>query len=300
MSGFTAIALDKLPAPDVVEQIDYEQVLSDMVTDLLTRAPELADTIALESEPLRKLLEVCAYRETLLRQRVNEASKAVMLAFAHGGDLDQIAANYQVERLLVDAGDPDAVPPVPPTYEDDASLRRRVQLSFEGFSTAGPEGAYIFHALAADAEVLDASVTSPQPGDVLVTVMSRMGDGAASPDLVAAVEAILSSDDVRPLTDHVAAQSAEIVPYSVTAELTLYPGPDSAVVLAAAETALNLYTQQHHRLGHDITLSGLYAALHQEGVQNVVLTAPTADIVISGHQAAYCTGTTVTIGGTDE
>jgi phage-related baseplate assembly protein len=300
MSGFTAIALDKLPAPDVVEQIDYEQVLSDMVADLLARAPGLADTLALESEPLRKLLEVCAYRETLLRQRVNEASKAVMLASAQGGDLDQIAANYQVQRLLIDAGDPDAVPPVPPTYEDDANLRRRVQLSFEGFSTAGPEGAYIFHALAADADILDASVTSPRPGDVLVTVMSRTGDGTASADLVAAVETILSSDDVRPLTDHVTAQSAEIVPYTVTAELTLYPGPDSTVVLAAAEASLNQYISTHHRLGHDITLSGLYAALHQEGVQNVGLTAPAADIVISRHQAAYCTGATVSIGGTDE
>ena len=47
-------------------------------------------------------------------------------------------------------------------------------------------------------------------------------------------------------------------------------------------------------------MSGLYAALHREGVQNVNLTAPGADIVIDSHQAAYCTGTTVTIGGTDE
>lgn len=300
MSAFTAIDMDKLPAPEVVEQIDYETVLAAMKTDLIARAPNLAETLELESEPIVKLIEVCAFRETLFRQRVNEASKAVMLAYAGGSDLDQIAARYNVQRLLIDAGDPDAVPTVPATFEDDISLRRRVQLSFEGYSTAGPEGAYIFHALSADADVLDASVASPSPGVVVVTVLSRTGDGSADAALLNAVDTTLNADDIRPLTDQVTVQSAEIVTYSVTASLTLYPGPDSVVVLANAQSALDTYISSNHRLGRDITLSGLYAALHQEGVQNVNLSAPIADIVINNHQAAHCTGTTITIGGTDE
>jgi phage-related baseplate assembly protein len=39
------------------------------------------------------LLQVVAYRELLLRQRINEASKAVMVAYAASADLDQIGAN---------------------------------------------------------------------------------------------------------------------------------------------------------------------------------------------------------------
>ncbi|SIQ10895.1 baseplate assembly protein [Marinobacterium stanieri] len=301
MSGaFTAIELNKLPMPDVVEQIDFEVILAEMLADLLSRAPELADTLALESEPAHKVLQVAAYRETLLRQRVNEAAKAVMLAYAGGTDLDQLAANYQVERLLLDAGNPDAFPPVPATYEDDNSLRRRVQLSFEGFSTAGPEGAYIFHGLGADADVLDISALSPTPGQVTVTVLSRSGTGAADASLLAAVEATLSDDAVRPLTDQLSVQSASIINYSVVASLTLFPGPDAAVVLNAAQVALNAYIETNHRLGRDVTLSGLYAALHQEGVHNVELVQPVADILAAPHQAPFCTEVDLSIGGIHE
>ena len=267
MAGsFTAVDLSQLAAPDVVETLDYEVILAAMVADLQSRDP--AFTALVESDPAYKILEVAAYRETIIRQRVNDGAKAVMLAYAGGADLDQIAANYNVERLVLDEGDPDAIPPVAPTLESDTDLRRRVQLSFEGFSTAGPVGAYVFHALGADPDVLDVSVASPAPGDVVVSVLSRQGDGTASAGLISAVDAVLSSDTVRPLTDNVTVQSATIVNYSVTAVLTVLPGPDGSVVLAQSQAALDAYIAETRRLGRDVTRSGLFAALHQPGVQN--------------------------------
>lgn len=298
--GFTAVDLSQLAAPDVVESIDFETILAAMKADLIARDPDLEDTLALESEPITKLLEVAAYRETLLRQRVNEASKAVMLAYAAGTDLDQLGALFGVERLLVDAGDPDAIPPVPPTYESDTDFRRRIQLSLEGFSTAGPEGAYVFHALSADGEVLDASATSPSPGNVTVTVLSRTGDGSADAALLDAVDTVLSAEDVRPLTDNVTVASATISNYTVDATLYFYAGPDRAVVLQSAQDAIDDYVAAQHRLGLDVTLSGIYAALHQPGVQRVELAAPTANIVVDRQTAAYCTGTNLTDGGLGE
>lgn len=299
MAGsFTAVDLSQLAAPDVVETLDYEAILAAMVADLQSRDP--AFTALVESDPAFKILEVAAYRETLIRQRVNDGAKAVMLAYAGGADLDQIAANYNVERLVLDPGDPDAIPPVAPTLESDTALRRRVQLSFEGFSTAGPVGAYVFHALGADPDVLDVSVASPTPGDVVVSVLSRQGDGTAAAGLISAVDAVLSSDTVRPLTDNVTVQSATIVTYSVTAVLTVLPGPDGSVVLAQAQAALDAYIAETQRLGRDVTRSGLFAALHQPGVQNVSLTAPAADVVIADDEASFCTGTNVTLGGVGE
>ena len=299
MAGsFTAVDLSQLAAPDVVETLDYEAILAAMVADLQSRDP--AFTALVESDPAYKILEVAAYRETIIRQRVNDGAKAVMLAYAGGADLDQIAANYNVERLVLDEGDPDAIPPVAPTLESDTDLRRRVQLSFEGFSTAGPVGAYVFHALGADPDVLDVSVASPAPGDVVVSVLSRQGDGTASAELIAAVDAVLSSDTVRPLTDNVTVQSATIVNYSVTAVLTVLPGPDGSVVLTQAQTALDAYIAETRRLGRDVTRSGLFAALHQPGVQNVNLTSPAADVVIADDEASFCTGTNVTVGGVGE
>lgn len=299
MAGaFTAVDLAKLPFPNAVEVLDFEVILAEMLADYQSRDPEF--TALVESDPAYKVLEVAAYRELLLRQRVNEAIKAVTLAYANDADLDQIAARYNVERLLIDAGNPDAIPPIPPAYESNDSLRRRVQLSFEGFSTAGPEGAYLFHALGSDARVLDADARSPVPGQVIVAVLSNVGDGVAPSDLLAAVNATLSDEDVRPLTDQVLVESAVIVNYAITAQLKLYPGPDATVVLNAANASAASYAETNHRLGRDVTLSGLYAALHQEGVQNVVLTSPVADIAVARNQASYCTGITITSVGIDE
>lgn len=299
MAGaFTAVDLSKLPFPNAVEPLDFETILAAMLAYYQSRDPAFSALV--ESDPAYKVLEVAAFRELLLRQRVNEAIKAVTLAYAMEGDLDQIAARYNVQRLTLVEADPDTIPPTAAVMESDESLRRRVQLSFEGFSTAGPTGAYIFHTLGADARVLDASAESPLPGDVVVAVLSNVGDGTAPPDLVAAVNATLSADDVRPLTDHVTVKSATILPYTVSATLTLYPGPDSEVVLDAAQSALDAYVENSHRLGRDVTLSGLYAALHQEGVQDVQLLTPTASIVANWDQATWCTATTVTVGGIDE
>ena len=117
--------------------------------------------------------------------------------------------------------------------------------------------------------------------------------------LIETVAAALNDDRVRPLTDHVTVGAAEILRYEVAATLILYRGPDEEVVRAAAEAALEPYTQACHRLGHDVTLSGLYGALHRPGVQNVRLIAPTADLVVGDGQAAYCSQATITIGGRD-
>jgi phage-related baseplate assembly protein len=294
-AGFTAINLSLLPPPDVLELVDYEATLSAMLADL--RARDSAFDALVESDPAYKILEIAAYYRMLAVQQLNDAARAVMPAYAQGADLDHIAARYNVARLVLDAGDPDALPPVLPTMEGDEDFRRRMLLAFEGLSTAGPVGAYVFHALGADPDVADASVLSPAPGEVLVTVLSRQGDGTPSGELISAVEAAVNADDVRPLTDLVTVQAGQILPYAVKAVLTVYPGPDSAIVLAAALAATEAFVTEQRRLGRDVTLSGLYAALHQPGVQNVSLISPAADLVADDTQASHCTGIDITVGG---
>jgi phage-related baseplate assembly protein len=291
--GFSTVDLSKLPTPDVVETLSFETVFNAMLADLIERYPSFSALV--ESDPAYKLLEVCAYRETILRQRVNDAARAVMLSFAKNSDLDQIAANFGVTRLLVEAGDPEAVPPTEDVYEDDDSLRTRVQLSPEGYTTAGSEGSYVFHGLSADADVKDIQAISPTPGVVTVYVLSNIGDGEASPDLVATVTAALNAENVRPLTDNVTVLSSSIVDYVITAELVLYDGPDSEVVRTAAVEAVTAYAEEQNKIGRDVTLSGLYAALHQAGVQRVNLTAPTANLAIGDGEASYCTAINVTV-----
>ena len=296
------IDLSKLPAPTVVESLDFETILANNKQLLVSLYPteeqaDITQVLALESEPLTKLLQVFSYRELLLRARVNDAAKAVMLSYAKKTDLDQIGANFKVERLLISAADTTVVPPVDAVYEDDDDFRRRIQLAWDSLSVAGPVSAYKFHALSADARVLDVGVTSPEPCKVSVAILSREGDGTASPDLLEVVSSALSADDTRPLTDQVIVQTAIIHPYTVAATIYVYPGPDSAVVMASARNALDQYTSSVRRIGRDVSRSGLYAALHQPGVQRVELTSPTHDLVLYDDEAAYCQSVTLTLGG---
>lgn len=296
MAGaYTTIDLSLLAPPNVVEALDFETILAAMLADLQARDP--AYSALVESDPAYKILEVAAFRELLLRQRVNDAAKGVMLSLATGADLDQIGANFGVQRLLITPADDTTIPPTAAVYETDADFRARIQLSPEGYTTAGSEGSYVFHGLSSDADVKDCQAVSPTPGEVTVYVLARDGNGAASAGLIAAVEAALNAERVRPMTDQVTVLSASIVNYTITAELVIYPGPDPIVVRDAAIAAVTAYAEAQRRIGYDVTISGIYAALHQPGVQRVNLTAPTANLTIGEGEASYCTAITVTVAG---
>ena len=297
----TTVDFSQLPPPVVVEQLDFETILAAMLADLQTRmaATGTPFTALVESDPAYKILEVAAYRELLLRQRVNEAALATMLAYAAGADLDNIGANYDCARLVITPADDTTIPPTPAVMEDDSSYRARIQLSMEGFSCAGPVGSYLSLTKNASGDVLDAGITTPVPGTVLVSVLSRTGDGAAPSGTLAAVTAALNAETVRPLCDTVQVQSAGIVHYTINATLTFLPSVDQATVLANAQTAAQAYADACHRVGRSVTVAGVHGALMAAGVVNAVLQAPgmTADIVPISTQAAYCTSITLVNGG---
>lgn len=291
-----ALDLSALPAPAIVEQLSFEAILAAMQADLLARWPDFSATV--ESDPIVKLLQVCAYRELVLRQQFNDRARGVMLAFATGTNLDHLAALFGVERQEITPAD--ELTGTPAVMESDESLRRRVLLAPDSWSVAGPAAAYVFHALSADPGIADASATSPAPGEVLVSVLSATGDGAASPEQIAAVEAVVNSDGIRPLTDLVTVASAEILPYDVEAELTLFAGPDGPTILAQAIASVTAHCAAARRLGRDVPRSALIAALHVGGVQRVELIQPAADIVCNEVQAGHAADITVTVAGTGE
>jgi len=299
------IDLSQLPAPDVVEETDFETLLAERKATLISLySPEqqeaVARTLALESEPLTKFLEENAYREMVWRQRVNEAARATMLAWARDADLDVMAFNNNTLRLTITPADDTTIPPTPAVMESDTDLRLRAQQAFDGLSVAGPVGAYEYHGRSADGRVADVSAVSPSPAYVTITVLSREGDGTASAELLSAVETALNAEDVRPVGDRVSVQSATIVPYEIDATLYFFPGPEAGPIRQAAEEKLRAYITDQRRLGRDIRRSAIYAVLHVEGVQRVELASPVADLVLDRQQASFCTGYTITEGGNDE
>lgn len=321
----TTIDFSSIPAPSIIEELDYEAILEEMIADLRARDPSYTEI--LESDPGVKILEVAAARELTLRQRVNDALRATLLRFAIGADMDNLAAFYGVARLL---------------DEDDEALRLRTIERIMGSSTAGGAAWYRYQALSADDRVKDAAVSSPEPGEVLVSILSdeayeaatatgealdligenfginrttgetdaayrgrilafvQQGGGAglASQDLLDAVDDRLQADDVRVLTDTVTVEGATIIPVNVTAQVWLYPETHEAVFEGLEQRLEDAFAAQSG-LGWDVTTSWLIAQLHPEGVQRVVLTAPAANVVCSASDAPALGTITLTLAGRD-
>ncbi|MDW4578394.1 baseplate J/gp47 family protein [Atlantibacter hermannii] len=298
----SAVDLSSLPAPQIIDVPDFEALLTARKARLVSLYPaELQEAVAraleLESEPQLKILQENCYREILLRQRINEAVQAVIIARSGGVDLDNLVANFNVQRLVVTPADETAVPPVPAVMESDEDLRQRAPEAFEGLSVAGPEAAYNFHARSADGRVADASTVSPSPAAVVVTVLSHEGNGQASQALLDIVASKLSAETIRPLGDRLTVQSAAITEYRVAAKLHLFDGVVAGPCLAAAKNNLAAYLLEQKKLARSIRRDNYKAVLRVAGVDWVELLEPAADVLMDKSQSGYCTATDITIAG---
>lgn len=277
----TLLDLSSLPAPQIVEPLSFEDIFQDKLDTLLGIDP--AFTALLESDPAIKLLEADAYDELVLRQRINDAARARLLAYAQGGDLDQLAIFYGVTRLV---------------GETDEGLKVRVREAIMGRSAAGTAAQYRFAALSASTEVADAAVDSPQGGIVRVSVLSAAGDGTPSGALVSAVAAVVQSDTVRALCHTVVVAPAEIVVVDVAAQIWLTRTAPEAIFDGLVQSLRDDFAAARG-LGFNVAPSWLVSKLQAGGVQRVQLTAPANQVVIAANQCAALGNINLTLVGRD-
>lgn len=293
------VDFNTLAMPDMIETLDYETILNNRKQALIARfdgkeQDNIRAILARESEPLTKFIEENAYRELILRHRINTAARACLLAYATGADLDHIAANFNVSRLLITPATEDS----PAIYESDEVFRGRVQRAFDRLSVAGPEAAYKYHCLSADGRVADVAVISPSPAVVNIAILQADSEtGEASDELVNIVTQAVNAENVRPIADRVSVQSATITPYRIRAKLYITKDPEASSVLATATAKTRAYTESKNRIGRSVRLTAIHHCLHIDGVARIELIEPKADIAISALQAAYCESIDISIGG---
>lgn len=270
-----------LAAPQVLETLRFEDLFAAHLTDFRSRYPQYSALLA--SDPAIKLIEVAAYRELLLRSRINEAARANLLAFAAGSDLEHLGAFYGVTRL---------------PQEEDEPLRRRIRARIMGFANAGGAAHYRYWALSASQDVADVAVDSPGPGRVRISVLPA-GHGEVVPEsLIEAVRATVLRDDVRVLTDTVEVVPVSLVPVTVSARIWLYPDTPLAVFDGLAGQVRQELAQAAV-LGWDLTRSWVVARLQRPGVHKVELGHPVADFRIHSTQAVRLTDVHLTFAGRD-
>lgn len=267
------INLSTLPAPQAVEELDFETILAEQKAWVINQWPHLAPVLELESEPLTVLLQSWSYRELIWRARLNDALKASMLAWAQGDDLLNLAAFFDLEKA---------------EGETDDQLRARCTLSLRAMSTAGPEDSYRYHAIATDpAAIKDADAHNGGAGVVNVAVLAHAGNGTPSAALLAKVRTRLNHKTIRPLTDTVSVIPAHIVPVVIDYQIILPGLPDDEHSLNVARQRLADYCATTNVIGGTITIADIYASLKNAGISNVILRSPTADITTDRESAPY-------------
>lgn len=271
------IDLTTIAPPDVVEELDFETIYQELLTDFRRLYPEW--TASLESDPVVKLLELAAYREMLIRARINDAAQSNLLAFATGGDLDQLAAFYGVVRQ---------------NDELDDRLRLRVQFQIAAMAGNGTSERYRAKAMEASDAVVDAAVLQPAAGSVDVALW--ISSGASADDVLAAVRAAFAADDARTLGVPLTVRQAQAKPISVIA--TIYREATAPVDLAQRlATALPEALTDYTKLGRDVPRSWLLAKLHVAGVSRIELSAPAGDVTMAPDEYATAGTMAITDGG---
>lgn len=344
----SAIDLSKLPAPKIVEEISFDEILDGMKQQYLEKMKtEYPDYELVDSDPAVKVLETAAYREMMLRQKINDGAKECMLAFSEGSNLDNIVAYSNVERETFSDIDP-ATGDF--RKESDASLRSRSLLSFDRYSTAGAFAAYKFQALKVGAELklfdvhpygsdergpqrlykvnvslyFDDEQAFEEKKSTLEGVLAEQKNSGAVSDYilddrsegevkvpllfsdqsadelteaqqkelderVRKIDAHLQSSEVRPLTDRVTVFAAKVVDVPVKAQIFVPVGVDKEIVRKNAVEGLKKYAADRFRVGLDIPLSGLHAALFVPNVNRVKITNMTEDLKIAPDSAPRVT-----------
>ena len=273
--------LASLPTPAVIETLSFETIFTELQTEFQSLYPDYSALLA--SDPAVKLLEVAAYREVLLRNRINAAAKASLLAFATGSDLDHLAAFYGVTRLM---------------DETDEALRLRTRQRIIGFANAGGAAHYRYWALSASPEVADVEVDSPEPGRVRISVLAK-GEVDTVPDAVLdAVRAVVLRDDIRVLTDTIEVVPAELIPVTVAARIWLYPDTPMAA-FEAIEARFKEALAAQSGLGWDLTPSWVIGELQRTGVHKVELLSPAVDIPANANQAVRLMNLNLEFAGRD-
>jgi phage-related baseplate assembly protein len=260
--------LENLQTPEIIEELSFEEILLRMKEALVAIDQEY--TAYLESDPLIKLFEVAAYRELLLRQRINQAAKANLLAFATGSDLENLSAFYGIARK---------------EGETDEELRTRTHAKIVGWSSAGSREAYKFHALNSDPRVKEANADSPEPGLVRISILSKENGGVVSPDLLESVKNHMLREDIRMLTDVVEVVPCSLIDVNVKAKIILMSSTPLEI-LDTIKSSFSLVFSKNAGLGVSISRAWIISNLFLSGVKDVELITPAEDVLVSEIECA--------------
>ena len=302
----STVDFSQLLPPSLITELSYEAIFTKRKESFISlydasEQQAVRELLQRESEPVVKLLQENAYLEMLYQAKCNADARSLLLAYAEKSDLDHLAlTEYGLTRLVVTPANNTVIPPIDTVYESDERLRERCLLSFDGMNTAGSANAYRYFALSADGRVDGIKVRSDEANPYLLDIVITQVDslnGEASVELITAVQKALDPDHVRPVCDRPTVKASSATNYQIEAQLYVGKNAEDALLLEAANIRLDKYIKNAQKNGESIYRSAIFAALHVDGIQRVVITSPENDLVMDSYHHPYCTTKSITVGG---
>lgn len=156
--------------------------------------------------------------------------------------------------------------------EDDDAYAERIQLAPEGYSNAGPSGAYEYFAKTASQRIIDVKARQISPGVVGIYALMEDGDFPSEEEK----NLILNScndKSVRPLTDKVEVHDPDVVYYDSAVTYYIADNVKKDETIKSVEEAFYDYiTWQKSAFGRGIDPSELYARLQVAGAKKITVT----------------------------
>ncbi len=273
------INLDNVPLPKAVETLSIQGLLDESIAEINRMDNSFSEALQSEGEPVRILLQAMAYREFLIRQRINDSAEAVFLATATGTDLDNLAAFWGLQRRTVTSGSTMRL-------ENDSDFRTRVVQSSAALSVAGSQSSYEALATASNDLIFRSSARRTAPGAVTVTLLPYIDQESSVITSEIQSQVLQYLQERSPMTDTITVEVASIVDVQVTAAITLYAGPDSGAVETQIKANLQNLAQDRYAIGQSLPANIIIGSMYIQGVTNTItLSAPATDTSASVSQA---------------
>jgi len=268
MSAWTLDDLAGLARPAILEELSIDAIFASRQAELVERLQAAGIDYSVEdlqTDPAMILLQEAAFEETILRARANDVARARYLYYARLTEVDHLGAFYDVVRL---------------PGELDARFKLRIRLAIQGRSTGGTEPGYRGAALGASLRVADARVYRDGRAPIIhVAVFAADNNGVADATLLGLVRTALEQADRQVINDTIDVRSAVVDVVPVAADVWLLPDADVSLIDTLRD-GLQAAWAEASGLGRDLTRAWLASRLMADGVANVVVTAPAADLVV--------------------
>ncbi|AIL13670.1 hypothetical protein IM40_09550 (plasmid) [Candidatus Paracaedimonas acanthamoebae] len=254
------------------ETLDFETIVQEMKQSLIKKWKSINVHVdeLLESDPAVKIIEIAAYQELYARQSIKESIKKVFVQSAQDKDLENLATLFNLKRLK---------------NEDDNKFRERIMSSRYLEQSAGTKAAYE-QCVLSHSYVQDAKALCNEDSKIEIIVLLQVHEEQLFSTLEKEIGRHI--EERRVITDYVVLKPAYIHSYQLSAELYLRPGPGIFEVGQQAKRRLIDYIKINYKLGHTISLAGIYNSLTLPGVYKIELKSPLEDIYAKDHEASRC------------